>query len=206
MVGYHNDINYRPGTKCAQRICRRGELAHARLTPPITGRSVVRLSKRRVCHSTRHGLIWMAVWAKEIGILKLTGRSTMARMDGQSQPSMDRLQAMPIRPAGIASIDTRSSRGLSADRSPSGETGAPACYTGGAISDLPDRRILHAAIINCLSLGLAGSAQSDVPVAAFGKFFLTLPLQRSQTDLYVEAVGLVRPGDSVNYDMVQLYR
>lgn len=43
-------------------------------------------------------------------------------------------------------------------------------------------------------------------MAAFGKFFLTLPLQRSQTDLYVETVGLVRPGDSVNHDMVQLYR
>jgi hypothetical protein len=82
----------------------------------------------------------------------------------------------------------------------------PACFAGDEVSNTPDRRILHAAIINCLSLGLAGSAQSNVPVAAFGKFFLTLPLQRSQTDLYVEAVGLVRPTDRENYDMVQLYR
>jgi hypothetical protein len=74
------------------------------------------------------------------------------------------------------------------------------------VPDKPDRRILHAAVINCLSLGLAGSAQSNVPVAAFGKFFLTLPLQQSQTDLYVENVGLVRPTDSVNHDIVQLYR
>jgi len=70
----------------------------------------------------------------------------------------------------------------------------------------PDRRILYAAIINCQSLRLDGEAQSNVPVAAFGKFFLTLPLARAQTDLYVEMVGLVRPGDGVSYDVVQLYR
>jgi hypothetical protein len=45
-----------------------------------------------------------------------------------------------------------------------------------------------------------------VPVAAFAKLFLTLPLQRSQTDLYVELVGLVKPGDDSNFEMVQLYR
>ena len=97
-------------------------------------------------------------------------------------------------------------QGYVADRSPGGETGAPACYSGGAPSDAPDRRVLHAAIINCQSLGLAGEGPTDVPVAAFGKLFLTLPLARSQTDLYVELVGLVRPGDGVNFDMVQLYR
>jgi hypothetical protein len=48
--------------------------------------------------------------------------------------------------------------------------------------------------------------QFDVTVAAFGKLFLTLPLGRSQTDLYVEMVGLVRPGDGVSFDVVQLYR
>jgi len=53
---------------------------------------------------------------------------------------------------------------------------------------------------------LDGEAQSNVPVAAFSKFFLTLPLTRAQTDLYVEMVGLVRPGDGVSYDVVQLYR
>jgi hypothetical protein len=88
-----------------------------------------------------------------------------------------------------------------------GESGAPACYTGnGELSAVPDRRIVHAAIVNCQSLQLVGEAQSDIPVAAFGKFFLTLPLARSQTDLYVELVGLVRPGDGVSYDVAQLYR
>ena len=91
------------------------------------------------------------------------------------------------------------------DVSPGGESGAPACYTGGNLpAAAPDRRTLHAAIINCQSL--EGETQSNVPVAAFGKFFLTLPLAPAQTDLYVEMVGLVRPGDGVSYDVVQLYR
>jgi hypothetical protein len=74
------------------------------------------------------------------------------------------------------------------------------------LSGTSDRRILHAAIVNCQSLQLAGEQQYNVPVAAFGKLFLTLPLARSQTDLYVEMVGLVRPGDGVSFDVVQLYR
>jgi putative Flp pilus-assembly TadE/G-like protein len=97
-------------------------------------------------------------------------------------------------------------RGYVGDRSPGGESGAPACYSGGALSDVPDRRLLSAAIVNCQSLGLVGDTQSNVPVAAFGRLFLTLPLQRSQTDLYVELVGLVKPGDDGNFEMVQLYR
>ncbi len=97
-------------------------------------------------------------------------------------------------------------QGYVADRSPGGESGAPGCYGGRILADNPDRRVLYAAIINCQSLGLAGGAQSNVPVAAFGKLFLTLPLQRSQSDLYVELIGLVKPGDRSNFDMVQLYR
>jgi hypothetical protein len=96
--------------------------------------------------------------------------------------------------------------GYVADRSPGGESGAPACYSGGQLSGTPDRRILHAAVVNCQSLGLNAGARASIPVAAFGKFFLALPLSRSQTDLYVETVDLVKPGDGVNYDMVQLYR
>jgi Flp pilus assembly protein TadG len=95
---------------------------------------------------------------------------------------------------------------LVTDRSPGGESGAPTCYTGGGLSNVPDRRILYAAIVNCHSLGLSGEGPVNVPVAAFGKLFLTLPLSRSQTDLYVELVGLVGPEDAANFDMVQLYR
>jgi len=97
-------------------------------------------------------------------------------------------------------------RRLVGDVSPGGESGAPACYAGRALPAEPDRRILHAAIVNCQSLRLVGEAQSNVPVAAFGKFFLTLPLAQSQSDLYVEMTGLVAPGDGVSFDVVQLYR
>ena len=96
--------------------------------------------------------------------------------------------------------------GLVGDVSQGGESGAPACYAGNDLSGIPDRRILHAAIINCQSVPSMDDTQASVPVAAFGKFFLTLPLQQSQTDLYVELVGLVQPGDGVSFDVVQLYR
>ena len=96
-------------------------------------------------------------------------------------------------------------QGRVADVSLGGESGAPACYSGGDLSGMPDRRILHAAVVNCQSLQSEGEVQFKVPVAAFAKLFLTLPLG-SKTDLYVELVGLVRPGDGVSYDVVQLYR
>ena len=90
---------------------------------------------------------------------------------------------------------------------PEGKGAGPACYQGGALSSAPDRRILQAAIINCMSLHLGEETITDVPVAAFGKFFLTLPLMRSQTDIYVETIGLVTPGDGTQqFDTVQLYR
>jgi hypothetical protein len=97
-------------------------------------------------------------------------------------------------------------QGLVADRSPGGETGVPACYAGGDLSDIPDRRVLNAAIVNCQSLRLGGGPHANVPVASFGKFFLVLPLQPSQTDIFVEIVGLLKPGDPGNFEMVQLYR
>jgi len=96
--------------------------------------------------------------------------------------------------------------GYVADRSPGGESGAPTCYGGDRLSDVPDRRILHAAVVNCRSLGLNAGMRFNIPVAAFAKLFLTLPLTPAQTDLYVELVDLVRPGDPVNFDLVQLYR
>jgi hypothetical protein len=127
--------------------------------------------------------------------------------DGRAPPDIDGISP------GNSDLPTRYDiyryeidHGYVADRSPGGESGAPACYGAGALSDSPDRRVLYSAIINCQSLGLVGSNQSNVPVAAFGKLFLTLPLQRSQTDLYMELIGLVKPGDEGNFEMVQLYR
>jgi Flp pilus assembly protein TadG len=97
--------------------------------------------------------------------------------------------------------------GLVNDFSFGGESGAPACYGGDALPSQPDRRIIYAAVINCLSLNLGIGNHSDVPVAAFGKFFMTIPLPQFQSDLFLETVGLVNPDDSVSkFDIVQLYR
>jgi hypothetical protein len=96
-------------------------------------------------------------------------------------------------------------QGFVEDRSLGGETGVPTCYGGRYLPDVADRRILYAAIVNCQSLGLSVGAPSNVPVAAFGKFFITLPVI-SSNEIFVETVGLVKLGDPANFDMVQLYR
>jgi Flp pilus assembly protein TadG len=127
--------------------------------------------------------------------------------DGRSPPVINGAPASNTNPPSRYDVYRYEiDQGYVADRSPGGESGTPACYKGSGLSDVPDRRILHAAVVNCQSLGLNAGARFDVPVAAFGKFFLTLPLSRSQTDLYAETVDLVKPGDEVNFDLVQLYR
>jgi hypothetical protein len=88
------------------------------------------------------------------------------------------------------------------DRSPGVEIGAPLCNPLG----IKDRRVLNAAIINCNSSPVAVTHSArDVPVAGFGKFFLTLPAAVGAGP-YAEFLGLIKPTDRVNHDMVQLYR
>jgi Flp pilus assembly protein TadG len=88
------------------------------------------------------------------------------------------------------------------DRSPGFEIGAPQCNPLG----IKNRRVLNAAIINCGSSPVAVRRNArDVPVAGFGKFFLTLPAT-ARAGPYAEFLGLIKPTDSVNHDMVQLYR
>ena len=102
--------------------------------------------------------------------------------------------------------------GLVGDTSPAPgtESGTPACYQGSTPpSDTPDRRILYGAIINCIAQPLANgnSGNTYVPVA-FGKFFMTEPVNGSQDSLWVELFDVVSPGNSkdVARDVVQLYR
>jgi hypothetical protein len=88
------------------------------------------------------------------------------------------------------------------DRSPGAENGDPQCNPLG----IKFRRVLNAAIINCGSSPVAMSNDArNVPVAAFGRFFLTTPAA-SGAILYAEFLGLIKPTDDVNHDMVQLYR
>src|SRR5262249_50965590 len=157
------------------------------------GRSEVLRTRLRVSRSIEHGPM-SAAWAKE------TGTSIAIKQVNHGASGLP--SNLNGGPASNADVPSRYrvyryeiEQGRAADVSRGGESGAPACYRGGDLSGTPDRRILHAAIVNCQSLQLEGEVQSTVPVAAFGKLFLTLPLARSQTDLYVEMVGLVRPGD-----------
>ena len=66
--------------------------------------------------------------------------------------------------------------------------------------------MLNVAVVNCLSSPVAIQSNAvNVPVAAFGKFFLTHAVT-NQTKPYAEFRGLLERGDGVIFDQVQLYR
>ena len=90
------------------------------------------------------------------------------------------------------------------------ETGLPNCSAGKGI-DIPDRRIIYGAIINCRAenLSTGNSGGNGYRAVAFGKFFMTRPMTSpSSSNLWTELIGLVYPGDNtgVARDRVQLYR
>jgi Flp pilus assembly protein TadG len=98
--------------------------------------------------------------------------------------------------------------GVGAQSGATGEQGRPLCYSGGGLSDEPDRRIIYGAIINCSEVSVHGNTGGPLPVAAFGKFFLTEPVAADGT-IHAELIGSVEPGsvsNSVARDIVQLYR
>jgi hypothetical protein len=93
---------------------------------------------------------------------------------------------------------------LPSDRSRGAEIGPPMCAPPGA----SDRRVITAAIVNCGSspVPVLNDAR-NVPVAAFGKFFLVLPSERgTKENPYAEFLGLVKRADPLSTDMVQLNR
>ena len=209
MSGNKIDINYRPSQNVRKgyvggggggggNSCRGNPATNWPIGSPR--------ARRPACRSIALGPIWADAWVRAIGTSALIGRSTTAAT-AAARPTVNGAPASNSNPPSRYDVYRYEiDQGYIADRSPGGKSGAPACYSGGELSGQPDRRILHAAVVNCQSLGLNAGARSDIPVAAFGKFFLTLPLSRAQTDLYVELVDLVKPGDGVNFDMVQLYR
>ena len=95
------------------------------------------------------------------------------------------------------------------------ENGNPRCNTTD-VSDEVDRRIIYAAVLNCIELGLTGGSGGTVPALTFVKMFITEPMTKlpgtGHTDedstLYVEMVDIVKPGtaNAVVHDIVQLYR
>lgn len=104
-----------------------------------------------------------------------------------------------------------------ADPHSAGTGGGARCYTGPAVAaDVIDRRLIGTAILNCLALAAAGNdlngKQTEVPVAAFGEFFVTEPVEQGGAgtagDIYTEFVRIIEPGNenSVARDQVQIYR
>src|SRR5215471_12170500 len=139
-------------------------------------------------------------WAKETGTSIPIGRSITPTLDPR-QISTAEQRAMTMCRADIAFTATRSNKAMSQMYPSVANRGRPPAIVAAicpgcwiAASSMPPSSIVRAC-----------SRRAKVPVAAFAKLFLTLPLG-SKTDLYVELVGLVRPGDGVSYDVVQLYR
>jgi Flp pilus assembly protein TadG len=91
-----------------------------------------------------------------------------------------------------------------ADHSLAAEFGRPQCNPPGAAS----RRIMTIPIVNCGSSPVPVLNNAErVPVAAFGRFFLTLPGETgTRGNPYAEFLGLVKRTDPLSTDMVQLNR
>lgn len=92
-----------------------------------------------------------------------------------------------------------------------GEIGAPTCNPPGTATDGGggDRRTIYAAIINCVAnnalMNQGGQTANNVPVAGFGKFFLTQPVDTTNQTLYGEMTGAVGLDKNAKNN-VQLYR
>lgn len=93
------------------------------------------------------------------------------------------------------------------------EDPAPGCYSGD-VEPEPERRLIYGAILNCNALAAAGYKMSgqtdDLPVVAFGSFFLTEPVGDDDTlrAELVDITGKFGNGTLTTFqrDEVQLYR
>ncbi len=93
------------------------------------------------------------------------------------------------------------------------DAGPPVLLTA-AYYDTPDRRIFVGAILDCQALdqryGISGSSSPPLPVTAYGKFFMTEPMDKQDGTIWVELVEVLEPGTpparDVVRDTVQLYR
>ncbi len=76
-----------------------------------------------------------------------------------------------------------------------------------AANELPDRRIIYVAVVNCVEQGLSG--RQTVDSITFLRIFLTEPVSEpSGVEIHGEIVDVVQLGadDAVLHDIVQLYR
>ena len=92
------------------------------------------------------------------------------------------------------------------------EEGYPTCHASGPSTTVDDRRIIHAALLNCGAIEASGERMNGrtdpLPVETFVKVFLTEPMGNGQdNDIWGEIVGPVVQGrDSVSNDQIAVVR
>jgi len=92
------------------------------------------------------------------------------------------------------------------------EEGRPTCHASGPSQSVEDRRIIHAAVLNCGEIETSGQSMAGrtdpLPVETFVKVFLTEPMGQGRDNvMWGEIVGPVIQGeDSVSNDQIALAR
>lgn len=92
------------------------------------------------------------------------------------------------------------------------EEGTPTCHASGPSTAVADRRIVHAAVLNCGALeasGVSMAGRADpLPVETFVKVFLTQPMEQGKDNIiWGEIVGPVVQGrDEESEDQIALAR
>ena len=89
------------------------------------------------------------------------------------------------------------------------EEGTPQCHLSGPSTADVDRRVLHAAVLNCAAIEASGGMTSsrDLPVETFVKVFLTEPVgSGSESTIFGEIIGPVETGDYGVTDRAEVIR
>lgn len=92
------------------------------------------------------------------------------------------------------------------------EEGSPTCHASGPSQTVDDRRIIHAAVVNCGAIEESGQPMAGrtdpLPVETFVKVFLTEPMGGGQDNvMWGEVVGpIVQGNDSVSNDQIAVAR
>lgn len=90
--------------------------------------------------------------------------------------------------------------------------GLPICHASGPSTTVPDRRVIHAAVLNCEAIEAQGEAMNGrtdpIPAETFVKVFVTEPMGNSKDNtLWGEVIGPVVQGyDPESRDQIALVR
>ena len=86
------------------------------------------------------------------------------------------------------------------------------CHISGPSQTVEDRRVIHAAVLNCGDIEASGEAMNgrtdSLPVETFVKVFVTQPMEQGRDNvMWGEIIGPVVQGeDSVSNDQIAMAR